>query len=84
MSTDSFFLSPATRALKELVSQALLQSEEPPMLAAVELLAQTCIRAAMLYPEWAEIVTAPRADGLDDFARRLVARSVLGSSEAGG
>lgn len=54
------------------------------MLAAVELLAQTCIRAAMLYPEWAEIVTAPRADGLDDFARRLVARSVLGSSEAGG
>lgn len=48
---------------------------DPPMLATVELFARACIRAAQLYPEWAESMTNACSQGLDDFARRLVARS---------
>lgn len=77
MTTDAISRGPSKRTLKEVVSAAFVQSDEPPLLAAAELLMQTCLKAALLYPEWAESMTLACSENLDDFARRLVARSGL-------
>ena len=63
------------RSLREASAEAFRSSEESPILATAELFARACIRAARLYPEWADSMTSARSQGLDDLARRLVARS---------
>jgi hypothetical protein len=56
---------------------AVLASEAPsPLLDAADLLIAACVRAARLYPEWAEAVDRVERTGVDRVAQYLVAASI--------
>ncbi len=59
--------------LGEALGRVLDRPGGTPLMDATELVMLTCLRAAVLYPEWAEALTNGNALELDSMAQRLVA-----------
>ena len=84
MEQDLFCAVPETQpAVAEALSAAFAAGSESPLLEAADLLVAACVRAARLYPEWADLIdTAGRSD-VDTIAQHLVAATLNGLGKTG-
>lgn len=58
------------------MARALEVREGSPLLEAADLLMKACVRAAVLYPDWARDIAGEASDEIDHLARRLVAMNL--------